>query len=302
MPEKIKKKLIYGLVVVFVAVTAFGTSFFYKSISEEQILDTTTKTLYTIGKDQENRILEFYDNVLYNLNLIAQGYSISGMKCDDVNRIIEYINFKNRDIFMDIFVIDKEFNLIYGNNYGQENFHNNECIKHALGGDLIFGEILKIKNSIYTDVAIPVYRDEEVIGTIYAKVDLTYLNDIMANSKLIGEDAESFMLDSEGIFVTESRFIPNAVGKQSANIGKIKSSIDYSNKLPYKNYRDEEVYGIYFTIPYNKLTLVLEYNNLNMNEKNKEQIEKIGELAALAEVLVLAISKVVYEKLYKNEE
>ncbi|PAB60939.1 cache domain-containing protein [Anaeromicrobium sediminis] len=301
MLEKINKKFVYGLIVILAAVTAFGTSFFYKSISEEQILDTTTKTLYTIGKDQENRILEFYDNVLYNLNLIAQGYSISGMKCDNVNRIIEYINFKNRDIFIDIYVIDNDLNLIYGNNYAQENFEDNECIKRALDGELTFGQILKIKNTIYTDVAIPVYRDKKAIGAIYAKVDLTYLNDIMANSKLIGEDAESFMLDNEGIFVTESRFIPNAVGKQSANIGKIKSSIDYSNKIPYKNYRDEEVYGIYFTIPYNELTLVLEHSNLNMNEKHKEQIEKIGQLAALIEVLVLAISKVVYEKLYKNE-
>lgn len=308
MLDKINKNILYYILSIVIAATTFGTSVIYKDYSENQILSSMNKTLYTIGKDQESRIIEFYDEILYNLNLIAQGYSISGLKCDNINKIIEYINFKNRDLFLDIFIFDNDINIIYGNKYTQESLlyssnytkkslQKNTLIKKALEGQIVFGEISKINKKMYTDVALPIYMDENIIGTIYAKVDLTQFEGILANTKLIGENVESYIVNKDGIFVTESRFIPNAIGRQSVNLKKIKSAIDYSDKISYINYRDDNVYGMYFNIPYNNLTLILEQSSSQVeNTEANGNIQNVGSIAALIEGLLLVISKLVYEK------
>lgn len=69
-------------------------------------------------------------------------------------------------------------------------------------------------NSAIIEIVIPIVNEKTVIGVVCASVRLSYLSDVMEDIRLMDDTVEGYLVNKEGIFITESRFYPDAVGKK----------------------------------------------------------------------------------------
>lgn len=89
------------------------------------------------------------------------------------------------------------------------------------------------------------------------------------------ESTEAYIVNKDGVFITESRFDPDAVGKTKIDLKKIKLNIDYSKDVTYKDYRGVDVYGTYFDIPSNNWTMIFE-RDASKTKLDNLNLVKIG--------------------------
>ncbi|MCT4508428.1 MAG: cache domain-containing protein [Tepidibacter sp.] len=272
-------------------------------VDKETTVDLTVTSLYTVGKEQEKEIELWFDKIIYDMNFLKEIDCVKNFEQEKLDSIIEYTKL-NRDIYKEIIILDKEANIVYGYNYNNQNFKDKKGVKEALAGNIHVSDVMFISNDTFIEAVFPIYNNNLVVGVIYSKINASSLNEIMEFSRLMDESTESYIVDEEGRFITNSRFIPDAVGKKEIDIKNIKLNIDYSNKVPYIDYRGVLVYGIYFDLPYNNWTLIIEEGADSVN-KNNSKIIRMGEMLSALEVILVGIFQMVLRnksKIIKNED
>lgn len=272
-------------------------------VDKETTVDLTVTSLYTVGKEQEKEIELWFDKIIYDMNFLKEIDCVKNFEQEKLDSIIEYTKL-NRDIYKEIIILDKEANIVYGYNYNNQNFKDKKGVKEALAGNIHVSDVMFISNATFIEAVFPIYNNNLVVGVIYSKINASSLNEIMEFSRLMDESTESYIVDEEGRFITNSRFIPDAVGKKEIDIKNIKLNIDYSNKVPYIDYRGVLVYGIYFDLPYNNWTLIIEEGADSVN-KNNSKIIRMGEMLSALEVILVGILQMVLRnksKIIKNED
>ncbi len=63
---------------------------------------------------------------------------------------------------------------------------------------------------------------KEAVGVIIAKLDPSFINAVMTNREGMGESGETYIVNKEGLMITESRFIKDAVLKQRMSTEPVK--------------------------------------------------------------------------------
>ncbi|GAA0739036.1 cache domain-containing protein [Clostridium oceanicum] len=299
---KIKNKKFCTIILLFIAVIpTFCTSFLYKKMNSDEAIDKIINSLYTIGKDEEKKIVNKSDSILNNLNLISHTECVQTLEPEHFDELIEFVKGKNKEVYDEILVIDKNYSIVYGNNFDREVIKEKECVKSAINGQTKITPLTKNEKVEYIEIGVPIFKEDKVIGLIYSKVNLNFLNESVISSRFIDETTESYIVDKNGVLVTESRFVPDSVGNLRVDIKKVKASIDYSKQIPYKDYRGKDVYGVYFDLPFNDWTLIVEDDHV-ISQKNNKEIVKIGEIMAMVEALIIAISKKGLDSLTKSIE
>lgn len=284
--DKYKYLKIAGMIIISIIPTIFA-SYLFLNIDNKSSAELTLSTLNTMGTDYNRQINEWIEEVIYDLNFLAYSESVRSLKQCNIEGPIDYMKV-NKDIYKEIHVFDKDHNIIYGHENILEDFTQKTWIKNSLKGNVDTSDVLFYRNSAVMEIAVPIFDEKAIIGSICARVKLDHLNVIMANSILIDETVKSYIVDKDGTFITESRFYPDAVGKKKVDIDRIKLSIDYSRDIPYTDYRGDQVYGIYFDIPYNGWTLIVEKDK-EVVVKNKDNIIKIGQYLTSFEIVAIAI-------------
>ncbi|SHJ70701.1 cache domain-containing protein [Tepidibacter formicigenes] len=274
------------LITVSILPTIIACVWFF-NIDKKTTVDLTIKSLYTIGTEQEKKIADWFNNIVYDMNFLKEINSVKNLEKEKLAQIIEYIK-TNRDIYKDIFILDKDFNIIYGYNYNNENFKEKKHVRDAIAGNTSFSDIIFSSSDTFIEVTVPIYNNSSIIGVICSKINISSLNSIMQFSRLMNESTESYIVDKHGTFITESRFIPDAIGKKRVDIANVKLNIDYSNETPYLDYRHTPVYGLYFNLPYNNWTLIIEQDASDIHSNNNE-IMKTGEILSVLEIVLVGI-------------
>ncbi|SHG95452.1 cache domain-containing protein [Tepidibacter thalassicus] len=295
MPKYNHKYVHIAILLVVSILPTVLASISFLSIDKKTTVDLTVKSLYAIGKEQEKKINDWFNEIVYDMNFLREIESVKNLQKDKLAPVIEYIK-TNRDIYKDIFILDKDFNVIYGYNYDNRNFKEKKHVRDAMAGNISFSDIIFFSNNPFVEVAVPIYNNNIIVGIIYSKINISSLNTIMQFSRLMNESTESYIVNKQGIFITESRFIPDAIGKKRIDIANTKLNIDYSNKTPYLDYRSTSVYGLYFALPYNNWTLIIEQDADDVH-RNNNKIIATGELLSALEIVLVGV----FQKILKTK-
>ncbi len=101
----------------------------------------------------------------------------------------------------------------------------------------------------YVEVVVPVFPHEEVqksaIGVIVAKFDNALLNEIVMNRKGLGETGEVYIVNKDGVMITESRYIRDAVLRQKVDTEPVRLFQNQRRVMTgiYEDYRGMTIVG-----------------------------------------------------------
>ncbi|RKD22155.1 hypothetical protein SAMN02745883_00941 [Caminicella sporogenes DSM 14501] len=293
-PKYIK---ILGMIMISILPTIIA-SFLFLDIDNETNVNLTMSSLYTVGNNYKQQVNNWIEEILFTLKALAYSNPVKNMDRDKMAGIIEYVK-ANKELYREIYVVDRNYNVIYGYVNQLTDFRNEGWLEKAFQGQIGISTVRFRGNSAIIEVAVPIVNEKAVVGAMCASIRLSYLNDIMEDIRLMDDTVEGYLVNKEGIFITESRFHPDAVGREKVDVKRVKLNIDYSRETPYLDYRGEEVYGIYFDIPFNNWTLIVEKDKKEVNKNNKD-IVKIGEYLTGFEVAAMALLQKLFNGEFKN--
>lgn len=276
------------LLVISIIPTLFTSASFYR-INMNTSIEGVAKTLEIIARRQLVSVIDWKNEFLYDLNALAQLSAFQNLNINELSKIIEYMKF-NKPAYREIYVINSKNEILYGYAANKKEFLNSFVIKNALSGVEKMSEVTKVNNKLYIDIAVPIFSKDNSIGAICARIDLEYLNDLMKSIEK-DETIESFIVDKNGLFLTDSRHLPDAVGNLKIDLQRVKTSIDFSKTLAYKDYRGTDVYGCYFNVNDTGWTLIVQKDADSVKKQNQTIID-IGKYTSLFQLLgLLALRK-----------
>lgn len=278
------KTITLVLACLIITVVSYNIVF---NLSSKSAKETTINSLYTLGKKQKDIVATWSEELKYEIKLYSRMEEIQNM---DKTKIADTINFIKayRDMYAGILVIDNNKNIINGFIEDKAHFLESNYIKEAFSGQMSISDTLNVNGRYYIDIANPITdKNDTQIGIICMRIYLTQLNELMKSLKL-DDQTECYVVDRNGYFITDSRYIHDAVGKQKIDLNKVKLSVDYSMGSTYKNYNNEDVYGMYFPLDLDSWTLVIE-KDIDNSKQAEDSMRLVGQLTALIEALGIAL-------------
>ncbi|MHC1749854.1 MAG: cache domain-containing protein [Cellulosilyticaceae bacterium] len=242
---------------------------------------STYATLYTLGNNISERILSTANGIDYCMRLLTYGNDFHQLNSSEITQQINLARYYNPRLYNNVVVIDKNNKFIYG--VSNEDLQQVSYIQQCVSSGKIVYHYELVSDIPTLKTCYPILKDglpsNETIGVIVCDLNMDYIDPILSNVNVFGDDIEAYLVDEDGVLISNSRYIPNAKGTVRMDINKIKLSIDYNPYKPFKNYRDKETYGIYFEIPNLNWTLIVT-NNVPENSQNV--MNTIGYISALS--------------------
>ncbi|MFQ5709422.1 MAG: ATP-binding protein [bacterium] len=132
---------------------------------------------------------------IYEMNKSAQELAI--------NTIITDFNYYN-----EISILDTRGNLLASTSFGEESFnrfsHNGIALNTILSGQSYLSDVYVSDVQLpIMDIYEPIKRHDEVVGILYAVVDLKFMWDLVGENA-VGKDGQAFIINKEGLFVAHS--------------------------------------------------------------------------------------------------
>lgn len=284
--KKISKYTVKTLVLIITAVIIIMFSYLTAcQKGDKKSVESVVNNLYIIGNQQENILNIIYKQVKYELDLYTSIDEVKSLDKEKIEKIMSFIR-SYKEVYTNILVIDAKKQVLYGYIENKLQFLESDCVRKALGGEQNISNTVNIDGKYYVDVYSPIISDKDtVLGIICIRVSLSDINEIMKRVRL--EDGiECYIVNKDGVMLTESKFIPDAVGNVKINLKDIKLSIDYSKSIPYKDYRGKDVYGRYFPIGFDNWTLIVEKDAADI-QTSQEELKSNGKVFALIETIAI---------------
>jgi signal transduction histidine kinase len=160
---------------------------------------------------------------------------------------------KNYGFYDELFIIDKEGNYCIGTGDSQSkkkdmDRKNRDYFYKTISGnpvmtDIRISETLKEPTMFFS---YPIRKnDNEIVGVLVARIKLDLIKKVMSEIET-GETVESYLLNKEGYFLTESKFEKNAILNIRVNTEGFKACRRYHKGVgEYLDYRGKPVLGSY---------------------------------------------------------
>ena len=290
-PKKTISKFVIGVICITSFSMLFSLGGFLK-VNNDNVKknnEMVVNNIYYIGQDLAKTVQNSIGQVFYEIKLYSLSDSLTNM---DQTKVAKEMNFimASRQRYDNILVLNKNKEIVYGYIDESDKFRESEEVNKvfetkAMGVKTVLGD-----NDYTVDMYNPIIdANKNIMGLIWMRTNLKELNDIMKQNRL-NEYSEAYIVNDEGMFLTESRYIPGAVGKQKVDIDRVKLNIDYSRYTPYKNYRNKDVYGSYFTIDKDLgWTLIVEVDKDKMDERMSGDSQKATILTSIQGILLIFI-------------
>lgn len=250
-PKSIKAKLIWLFLLISLVVTAtVGTLGYYfcGMALKEQLLNSLT----SVAESREAAVLwllkfrlqllevlaanEALQSLVHERNKQEQGEKIDGMRLERQVKSFfetELVEFGTATDFFDYLIIGKSGKVYYSGD------------KSLIGADFSKEErfIKGMRRPFLTDVrfdpqlkryvremAVPIFPHQAaheeamgvVLGVMIATTGTEVLNEITTNREGLGETGEVYIVNKDGLMITESRFIKDAVLKQKVDTAPVR--------------------------------------------------------------------------------
>lgn len=295
-PKKPINKFIMSVAIITIFSMSFSLAGFIKVNSDnlEKNNQMVIDNIYGIGEDLSKSVQDIIDQIYYEIKL----YSLSeGLIEMDEIKIAKQMNFimSSKQRYDGVVVLNKDRDIVYGYVENAQNFKNSNVINKTISTRQIQVQSIFEGGQYKVDVYNPIINtSSELVGVLCLRINIKELNDTMKRCRL-DEYSEAYIVDENGTFLTESKYVPGAIGKEKIDIDRVKLNIDYSRYTPYEDYRGEMVYGAYFKLNHNSdWTLIVEVDKRMMEditEKNSKSATVLATLQGLLLVIVQMLLK-----------
>lgn len=170
----------------------------------------------------------------------------------------------------EIFILDKNGQMLITTGKMENIEVNGDYFREATKGKTfntnIFLSPLTRKPTMV--VAAPIRNSKgEIIGVLAERIKLDAINRLMRDIE-IGKTGESYLINKEGYFLTESKFEPGyTLKKKISTQGTQQCKKGMSGVGEYIDYRDKKVLGAYFWIPEMEWSLMVEQDSSEAFQK-----------------------------------
>jgi methyl-accepting chemotaxis protein len=168
---------------------------------------------------------------------------------------------EQQDDYENIFLVGVDGVTIAASDGTGRNLSEREYFKEAISGKTFFSQpvLAKASSHILIVAAAPVMIDGKVVGVVGITAPLSYLYSLLS-SAWIGKTGEAYIIDSQGRFLTASRFNDylqeNGIILEHAEL-ELQVDTYASNQIAarqsgaaeYSNYMSNKVIGVYQYIP-----------------------------------------------------
>lgn len=273
-------KIIVLMIVIFIM--TLGTYLVIYNINIKSFQADNVNNISFVGKRQKEIVTDWVEEIKYELKLYSQLDEFQGMDKVKISNMVSFIK-SYKDVYSNIIVLDQSDKLVYGYIEDLHDFLNTSYMRDAKDGSMSISNTINTNGSFYIDIANPISNPNGVqVGIICVRIDLKKLNDILIRTPM-PNDMECFIVDKDGYFITESKFLADAVGKQKIDLEVLKQKIGN-----YVNYRNVNVYGNYFPVDIDSWIMVVEKETKSI-ETTESLMRIVGEIGGALEIIVVLI-------------
>jgi class 3 adenylate cyclase len=202
-------------------------------------------------------------------------------------------------------IINKDGKRLFAliNTRDSKNFESDPIFQKALG--ISFAEIILGKDGKRKlVVATPIFsnpKDVKAIGVAIITANPQLVDQILLNRQGLGETGESYLVNSDKILVSESRFIENAAFRQKINTHPVNLCFDNNQNHVglYTDYRGVEVFGASDCMTGFGLTLLVEIDDDEVFEPVSSLRERIILLGVVITIVVGVVAYFLSKQLSK---
>lgn len=122
-------------------------------------------------------------------------------------------------------------------------------VKRAMQGETVsFVELDKVRDKGARNIVMPIYAHDtnELIGVLETSVPTIGASEILLNRLGLGESGETYLVNADGLMISESRFVQGAAFNQMVNTLPVNECFENGKSIggmAYPDYRGTLVYG-----------------------------------------------------------
>jgi len=182
---------------------------------------------------------------------------------------------------------DRHFALV--NTKNQKDYLSNPIF--LKGAKEPFTQIILDNNKRKIVTAAPIYekpKDTSPIGVAIITANTNLIDGVLLNRKGLGQSGESYLVNTDGYMVSESRFVPNAPFNQKVHTAPLEHCLA-DGQIYYgthADYRGTEVLGSSNCLKSLGLSLIVEIDNVEVFEPVADLRDKIIVLGAIITIIV----------------
>lgn len=232
------------------------------------------------------------------------------MKIKSKKRVTNYLKSMKTyyGCYEEIFILDNEGNFVVSTGELQENKVGRDYFTEAKQGKTTVTDI-RMSEHIGRPtmlVSCPI-KDASlnIIGVLVSRIDLNTINTIMQDIE-IGKTGESYLINKNGYFITESKFEPGHTLKEKIETYGASKCLKGKNGVgEYVDYRGKMVLGAYYWIPERKWCLIAEQDRseaFREIHRLRNRTLAVGLTAIITIfIITLQISKKIVQRLQKAD-
>lgn len=278
------KLLIFGFCISLIPIAIITNIFYFyaSSVLKKQTLDALTAVaesrkahVFEFIEGRKARAMDFASDgfIRDNLEEINRGESLEQYIAIALNRhLLE--NKKPLDPFIErIDIVDLDGRIV-------ASYHGPRIGRDLLEVDQHTTAYMRAISKNYTETCIgePYYShpqnvysicvaapitsrsNSEPLGMLINHYNLAPLNDITMNREGMGKTGEVYLVNSDGMMLTESRFIEDAPLRQKVNTEPVRKAVEGGEEMTgiYRDYRDVSIVGASMYLPEYGWTLLAE--------------------------------------------
>lgn len=300
-------KRFFSLILFFVIgiLPCFITGNLSQNITQNANTENIKKDMQLLGTNVNKDFLVLSTQIQADLSLLTSSMEFRKLDIIGIGQKLRLLFYYHSDIYKNICVLDKNLNIIYGNDMDDViKSSNKDYIHQALQGYPT--SYYRLKNNIpQVFSAYPLFspaNNNSVVGVIIISLKTDYINNLVANINHFHDFMEAYIVDEEGIIITDSKYSSNTTSYVRIDIRKLKSHIEYEPNIPFANYRGVSCYGMYYDLPFANWTLVITADESNTAVK---QIGIASTITSFSSGIGLVIAKLLSARnktLLKNIE
>ncbi|KMT22172.1 cache domain-containing protein [Clostridium cylindrosporum] len=295
--KHMKKILLTTIVSILVSISSYLVMYFTTLNQYEKEI---SNKLYLIGKEQRDSIERLINEVKDEISFISNLSGIQEMNSEEIVRISSYL-MATKDRYKNLVIMNKKGNVVYGYIEKPELIYESSSFEKAIATKNIVSNVKKASKEYNIEVFCPIYsRNNSPVGMIFVNMTMNEAVKILSSIKS-DEGTESYIVNKEGVMLTESKSIPDAIGKVKVNLNALKLSVDYSETNTYEDYSGTRVFGRYFPIEGTELTLIIE-NDYIYSQMKQEKSKIIGQITVGLQGVFVFFIQVYCRKKFKLDE
>jgi len=149
-------------------------------------------------------------------------------------------------------------------------------------------------------IAAPIQNSKkETIGVLVERIKLDVINKLMRDIE-IGKTGESYLVNKEGYFLTESKFEPGyTLKKKISTLGTEECTKGKSSVGEYTDYRNKKVLGAYFWIPEMEWSLMVEQDSSEAFQEIRHLKNIILTISLITILIIISFARFASGKIVK---